>query len=323
MPQGGATSRAARSASSPYVLAVDLGGTNLRAGAAGPDGEMAGEACEEAEGLTPERFVQRVRELAFALCPDEPAAVAIGVPAPVAVSGQVGHVVNIPALSGAPIAAMLRRTLGIPTVLENDVNMAALGEQRRGRARGKSDVTFIAIGTGVGMGIIAGGKILRGFCGGAGELGALPLAPDRVGSAPGELGPLEEVAGGAGLARRWAGHALGQADGHDVFAAAARGDPVATALLDAQADALAMGVRAVQALLAPELIVFGGGIGLRQDVFANIRRALARHDLPCPSIELSALGERAALLGAVEAALDLVNADGVAAGDGGHHGKLA
>ena len=89
-----------------------------------------------------------------------------------------------------------------------------------------------------------------------------------------------------------------------MFTAAEGADATAVALLDEQASALAMGVRAVQALLDPELIVFGGGMGTRHDVFARVQAALAAHGTAPPAIELSALGERAGLIGALEAALD-------------------
>jgi glucokinase len=187
--------------------------------------------------------------------------------------------------------------------VENDVNLAALGEQRRGRARAMSDIAFIAVGTGVGMGVVASGHIVRGAHGGAGELGSLPLATDRVASDPRALGPLEAVAGGAGLAARWAQLTGRRSDGQDVFAAAAAGNRAAIALLDEQAIVLAMAVRAVQALLDPQLIVFGGGIGARHDVFARVQNALAAHGAPLPELELSALRERAGVIGAVEAAL--------------------
>jgi predicted NBD/HSP70 family sugar kinase len=213
-------------------------------------------------------------------------------------------VVNLPALSERPIRALLQEELAVPIVLENDVNLAALGEQRRGRANGVEDMAFIAVGTGVGMGIVSGGRLLRGARGGAGELGWLPLTRDQAAGNPRELGPLEARAGGAGLAQRWAAHTGRRANGRDVFIAAAGGDPVALALLDEQAEALAMGVRGVQALLDPQVIVFGGGIGSRSDVFARVQSVLGAHGVPSPVLELSALGERAALVGAVEAALD-------------------
>jgi glucokinase len=286
------------------VFGVDLGGTSLRAAAADELGRVIAERTEPVDGLTAQGFAVRVRQLAEELCPDGPAAVAVGLPGPVGPGGQVGHVVNAPGLNGAPIRSLLQEELAVPVVVENDVNLAALGEQRRGRARGVQDVAFIAVGTGVGMGILVGGRIVRGAHGGAGELGLLPWAPNRVASDLNELGPLEIIAAGAGLAARWSAHTGEAASGRDVFTAAEAADATAVALLDEQASALAMAVRAVQALLDPELIVFGGGMGTRHDVFARVQAARAAHGTTPPAIELSALGERAGLIGALEAALD-------------------
>jgi len=286
------------------VFGVDLGGTSLRAAAAGAGGGVVARQAVPVDGLTAQGFAVRVRQLADQLCPGGAAAVAVGLPGPVGPGGEIGQVVNAPGLNGAPIRSLLQEEFDVPVIVENDVNLAALGEQRRGRARGVQDVAFIAVGTGVGMGIVVGGRILRGARGGAGELGLLPLAPDRVASDLNELGPLEVVAAGAGLAARWSAHTGEPASGRDVFTAAEMADPAAVSLLEEQASALAMGVRAVQALLDPELIVFGGGMGIRHDVFARVQAALAAHGTPPPRLELSALGERAGLLGALEAALD-------------------
>jgi predicted NBD/HSP70 family sugar kinase len=296
--------RASHSLAAATVVGVDLGGTHLRVRAADWQGSRVSEWTEPVSDLTAAKLAVRVRELVTELCPDGPTAVAVGLPGPVASDGEVGHLVNLPALSGAPLRALLQEELAVPVVLENDVNLAALGEQRRGHGTWARDVAFIAIGTGVGMGIVAGGRILRGARGGAGELGSLPLSPECVVFDPHQLGPLEAVAGGAGLASRWAAHTGRPSNGRDVFASAAAADPTALALLDEQAVVLAMGVRAVQALLDPQLIVFGGGIGARQDVFARVKSAVSAHGVPSPELALSALGWRAALVGAVEAALD-------------------
>jgi glucokinase len=285
------------------VLGIDLGGTHLRAAAADAGGTLYAERTERASASNARAFAARVRELALELCPDGIAAVAVGLPGPVSSDGEVGHLVNAPELNDAPIRALLQEELAVPVVVENDVNLAALGEQRRGRARAMSDVAFIAVGTGVGMGVLASGRIVRGARGGAGELGLLPLGPDRVATDPRALGPLEAVAGGAGLAARWAQLTGRRSDGQDVFAAAAAGNDAALALLEEQAVVLAMAVRTVQALFEPQLIVFGGGIGVRHDVFARVQTALATHGVPLPELELSALRERAGVIGAVEAAL--------------------
>lgn len=285
------------------VLGVDLGGTTLRAAVADATGRLVGERTEPADDPDARYFAQRVRRLATELTDGEPDAIAVGLPGPVTAGGELGHVVNAPALSGAPIRELLQGEFDAPVVVENDVNLAALGESRRGRAVARN-LVFIAVGTGVGMGVIADGRLLRGAHGGAGELGLMPLGPDEIAPDPDELGPLEAVAGGAGLAARWAAHTGRDSNGRDVFAAARDRDADALGLLDAQAEALAMAVRTVQALFDPELIVFGGGMGSRPDVFSRVRASLARRRLPMPPLERSALGQRAGLVGALEAAVD-------------------
>jgi glucokinase len=289
----------------PQFLGVDVGGTSLRVALAGDDGVIVADAAEPVGGLSGPAFADRVAALATGLGAVFPVAAGLGLPAPIDADGRVRPLVNAPLLSGEPVRALLEASLGVPVAVENDVNLAALAEQRHGCGRGVQDLVFIAVGTGVGMGIVAGGQVIRGGAGGAGELGILPLAVDRVAADFSQLGPLESVAGGAGLAGRWAAHTGRPATGRDVFAAAEEGDRDALALLDDQAQALAMGVRAVQAILDPRLVVFGGGMGARADVVARVRAVLATHGLPAPEIAASALGERAGIVGAVEAARTL------------------
>ena len=285
----------------PLVLGVDLGATNLRVALGEPSGAIAARATEPVPA-TGELLAQRVAALGRALAGGEPiAGVAVGVPGVPDGHGFSSMIAGAAGLAGAPLQDLLGAALGLPVVIENDCNLAALGEQRR---RGVADLAFIAVGTGVGMGIVSGGRLLRGATGGAGELGHLPLggtaaadggagpleALGGIAAAGNGLGPLEAIAGGAGLAARWSGPAPA------VFAAAARGDERARRLLDDQARALAAGVRAVQALLDPALVVLGGGIGSRPDVLERVRSALGR---PAPPLEPSLLGEDAGLVGAL------------------------
>jgi predicted NBD/HSP70 family sugar kinase len=284
------------------LLGVDLGGTNLRVAFAGTDGTVLAETSEPAADLTAERFADRVVSIAARLSTARPLVVGVGVPAPATSDGRIGAFVNAPRLNGAPLRALLEARLGVPVTVENDVNLAALAELHHGRGRGARDLVFIAVGTGVGMGIIAGGQIVRGATGGAGEIGALPLSVDHVATDFAQLGPLESVAGGAGLAAQWSRYTGHPATGRDVFAAADGGDESALTLLEEQARALAMAIRTVQALLEPELVVFGGGMGARPDVVERVRTVLGGQELPAPAIAISALGERAGIIGALEAA---------------------
>jgi predicted NBD/HSP70 family sugar kinase len=269
----------------PAVLGVDLGATNLRV-ALGEASELA-VIARAAEPVPPtgEALAARVAAIARELAGGEPiAAAGVGVPGVPAGDGFAGLIAGAAGLSGAPLRRLLEDALGAPVTIDNDVNLAALAEAR---ARSLDDLAFIGVGTGVGMGIISGGRLIRGAHGAAGELGQLPVG-DHVVAPFGDLGPLEAIAGGAGLAAR-----AGTTSAREVF------DAGPQALLDDQATVLASAIRVVHALLDPALIVLGGGIGCRPDVFERVAAALAAHGTPPPRIEVSRLGEDAGLLGAL------------------------
>jgi len=289
----------------PAVLGVDLGATNLRvalgdsavlartaeravaARGAGHAGATSAVIARAAEPVPPtgEALAGRVAALARELAGGEPiVAAGVGVPGIPEGDGFAGLIAGAAGLSGAPLRRLLAAALGVPVAFDNDVNLAALAESQ---ARGVDDLAFIAVGTGVGMGIVAGGRVLRGAHGAAGELGQLPVG-DHVVAPPDDLGPLEAIAGGAGLAAR-----AGMSSAREVFDAGAR------TLLDDQARVLASAIRAVHALLDPELIVLGGGIGCRADVADRVAAALAAHGTPPPPVERSRLGEDAGLIGAL------------------------
>jgi glucokinase len=267
----------------PAVLGVDLGATNLRV-ALGDERELVARAAEPVPP-TGAALAARVAAIARDLAGGEPiAAVGVGVPGIPEGDGFAGLIAGAAGLSGAPLRRLLGDALGAPVAIDNDVNLAALAESG---ARGLDDLTFIAVGTGVGMGIVSGGRLIRGAHGAAGELGQLPVG-DHVVAPFGDLGPLEAIAGGAGLAAR-----ARTPSAREVF------DAGPSALLDDQARVLASAIRAVQALLDPELIVLGGGIGCRADVADRIAAALAAHGTSPPRLERSQLGEDAGLLGAL------------------------
>jgi glucokinase len=184
-----------------YVLGVDLGATNLRVALGDPSGVVAARAVEPVPATGAE-LAARVAALAHALAGRaELEGVAVGVPGVPVGDGVQDLIAGAAGLAGAPLRALLADALGVPVVMENDLNLAALAEQRH---RGVADLAFIGVGTGVGMGVVAGGRLLRGASGAAGELGHLPLDVHRVVAGDDGLGPLEAVAGGAGLAARWA-----------------------------------------------------------------------------------------------------------------------
>jgi predicted NBD/HSP70 family sugar kinase len=253
------------------VLGIDLGATNLRVALGTPEGEIVARAAEPVPP-TPAALAARVAALARGL--GNPVAAAAGVPGIVDGDAFAGTIAGAAALGGAPLRQLLTEALGVPVALDNDVNLAALAEQH---ARGVDDLAFIAVGTGIGMGIVSGGRLLRGAHGGAGEIGHLPVAArDAVAGADG-LGPLEALAGGAGI------EALHPGPAHAAYA-------------DGAADALAAAIRAVHVTLDPALIVLGGGIGSRPEVLELVRAALLA---PAPRVEASLLGADAGLVGAL------------------------
>jgi glucokinase len=228
------------------------------------------------------------------------ARIALGVPGVVG-GGGLELAPNLPPFDEIDLAAALGDELGVEVAVDNDVNLATEGEHRCGYGLGVDDFVFVALGTGIGMGIVAGGQLQRGATGAAGEIGLLPFAGST----------LEELAGGASLAARYAVRNGGAvASALAVFEAAENGDAAAEAVLDAQADALAQALLTVQTVLDPALVVLGGGMGSRADVAARVQRRLEEvHRRRRPRLKVSALGERAGVIGAVEVARQLIQLD--------------
>ncbi|MBS1696850.1 MAG: ROK family protein, partial [Actinobacteria bacterium] len=206
--------------------------------------------------------------------------------------GGLASAPNLGASEG--LRGALSARFGCPVVLDNDVNAAALGELAAGRGRDIADFAFVAVGTGIGMGLISDGRLLRGAHGAAGEIGHLPFGADPLDPAARRRGPLEEAVAGDVLAARDAG----ARSARDVFARAAEGVPEAAAALDEEGRWLARALVAVRAVADPELVVLGGGIGLRPELLARIRTWLDRHGHGDLRVEISALGGDGPLIGA-------------------------
>ncbi|WP_345712271.1 ROK family protein, partial [Kineococcus glutinatus] len=246
--------------------------------------------------------------------------VGLAVPGPVTGDGHVDAVERwLPGLARADLRAALGGVAGWPVLVENDANLAVLGERWRGTAAGVDDVVLLLAGERFGAGVFLGGRLLRGAHGGTGELGVLRLVEgvgdaDGVGAVARRLGA-EAVARAGGRTRAAAsrGGALFRAVGGDpervdaevVFAAARAGDPAAAAVVDAVAARLARVVAVVASVLDPALVVLGGAVAGAGDVLLP---AVEREAAPLcrwpPLLRASALGERAVVSGAVRLALD-------------------
>jgi predicted NBD/HSP70 family sugar kinase len=219
--------------------------------------------------------------------------------------GAVTLAPNLPGWGRHGLVEALHGELGTQVGVENDVNLAAVGERWKGLGRGVRDFGFLSIGTGVGMGLVLGGELYRGSRGAAGEVGYLPIGSDPHDPHVRRRGAFEEATNAAGVVRgaRQAGM-TGPLTPQKVFALARRGDPTACEVVATEARRLALGLAVVVAVVDLELVILGGGIGGNADLLlAPVERELRALSPLRPRLAASALGEDAVLQGAVATAL--------------------
>lgn len=265
--------------------------------------------------LTAEQRISFIDELAMtaleeaAARPDQVLAVCAGVAAPVDRQGEVLATQEFWGLFDIDLRASLKELRGWKVLLENDANLAALGDRWLGAAAGVDDVVVILASERLGSGVIDGGRLLHGSRGSAGELAFLDLV-QGVG----------DTYGIAHLARAWAEEAIARraatslralarmgAEAEDVFAAAAEGDAVAQDILERLADRMARVIGTVATMYNPELVVIGGAVANSAGVLLEpIAARLPDYTATPPRIAVSPLGDAMVTVGAVRAALDYV-----------------
>ncbi|MEU1196537.1 ROK family protein [Streptomyces sp. NPDC005813] len=212
---------------------------------------------------------------------------------------RVRYAMHLPGWGRAGLFDRLREDLGIPLEVHNDANLAALGEYTYGVGAGSRLFAYIMIGTGLGMGVVSEGRLFTGAHGGAGEIGFLPW--------PGRQKPetLEDAVSGVAVveAARHFGM-TGQLTAKAVFDAARAGSPAAVDAVRLEGERIAHTVAAAAAVLDPDLVVLGGGVGHSVDLLLRPIRETLRTLTPLrPRIVPGRLGEDAVLLGAVATAL--------------------
>jgi glucokinase len=233
----------------------------------------------------------------------------IGVAVPGLVDAKAGVVLtagNLVGWSRVPLCDLLRAQLHVPVVIEHDANAAALGERWRGTAQDLENFAFVALGTGIGVGIVLNGELYRGAHHAAGELGDLVVGREYLGQDRGGQGNLAQLIGGKTLRRR-----AKQATGDDMSAAEvvthADDDEELAAMADEVADYLAMAIIAIAALLDPEAIIVGGGTAeAGEDLLDPVRERVASEVSAPPLIIASAFGSEAQLYGALFSALQSI-----------------
>ena len=315
------------------LAALDVGGHNIRCLLADRKGEPIARrsAATVRDATSPQQNLDAVCNLIADLTAEsghalsELGCVSLGVPGVVDPSvGRVVLVPNVPGWDGLELGRELKQRFGVPVRVDNDVNLAARGEFWKGAAQSCPHFFFMAIGTGIGGGVFVNGEPYSGSHFAAGEIGYFVLAPGQKHRRVGELGWFESVASGWALDQagselaRWSPSSplrelvpSGEVKSHHVFAAAGRGDQQAQALLDEAFEFIALAVVNITALLDPETIVFGGGMSSQGERLLDPVRSLAGdYGIPIPSLRLSRLGEEAPVMGALHAALRVVEERG-------------
>jgi predicted NBD/HSP70 family sugar kinase len=292
-----------------FVLGLDLGSRFLRGAVADLAGQIRARQDVELRGADADGAMKAIATLHAALI--ESAAlpveridgVVLGIPGVVESATGALRLTTpyIPGLEGREFGAELRDRLGAPVTLDNDINLAAVGERWAGVARGVDDFAFLSIGTGTGLGLVLEGELHRGKHGAAGEIdwaliGVTDSADPSAQGIEALAAELEWDSRGSSTTPPY--------DARDIFTAARRGDSLARTIVDRIAQRIAAHIAPIAAVADPELVVLGGGIGMNGDLLLAPVRALLRDWLPYPPrVEISSLGESAVLMGAVATGL--------------------
>lgn len=274
----------------PWLIGVDVGGTNIRMGSVTPDGailkkleystDMSGGGRAMMEAL-----ISRVEDFAREVAEGDLARVRIGIGVAGPIDMRRGVLIappNLPDLHGFPLRAFLQERMHLPVAIENDANAFTLGEGWRGAARGCFHYCGITLGTGVGGGVVVSGQILHGADGMGGEVGHMVLSPEGPLCGCGGRGCLEVFASGNGI-RRMAFEAIEKGEeseilkrnsgninkitSEDVFEAAQQGDKLALMVLNEMGRYLGLGLVNLVNLFNPEKIVIGGKVSRAWDYF--------------------------------------------------------
>jgi glucokinase len=309
-----------------YTVGVDIGGTKVAAVLIGGDGEVRARAriatdVARGSGAVVSDVARVVQELvAEARADEKPRAVGVGVAGQI--DGNTGTVLFAPNLnwSNVPLRKELESSVGVPVVVVNDVQAATFGEARRGVGRGTPDLVSMFVGTGIGGGVVSGGRLTSGCCGSAGEFGHVSVDMNGPRCRCGNIGCAEAFAGGWAIAeraknaleansldgailRRHVDGDIARVAARDVIAASREGDALAMRLMREAQRALGTLAVSLANAFNPCTIVLGGGIieGYPEAVDA-VRKHV--HDLAlgaatrCLAIARAELGEEAGSIGA-------------------------
>jgi len=281
---------------SSYIIAVDLGGTQIRAArlteAHELEARVALDTCAQ-DGFGPvfSRLVSAVRQVWPTAEEGTVSAVGVGVPGPINFKqGLLRFAPNLPGWENLPLRQMLRDELGVPVYVGNDADVAALAEHRFGAGRDVSDMVYLTISTGIGGGMIVNNRLFTGGNGLGGEVGHMAIDPRGPRCSCGNIGCVEVMASGTAIARHarerlsagepsvlsdWAGDDLSSITAKEVGRAAQQGDSLATSIYEEAGTYIGSALISLMYLLNPSLFVLGGSVTLAGDLlFGPIRRTI-------------------------------------------------
>jgi predicted NBD/HSP70 family sugar kinase len=295
-----------------HALGIDLGARRLTVALADIAGRVLAEADEPTDTRGGAWVLDQIARLADRLArdnhthPSRIRSIVLATPGVVnPKSGAIEMAPNITGLGHLNVVGMLGEKLGSPVVFENDINLALLGEIWHGCAQHVANVAFLALGTGVGLGLYVNGQLARGENGAAGEIGYLPIGGDPLQAESRLQGCLEYQVGAAGVVRRYreAGGAADVDSVKEVFERAQAGDALAAGVVDETARLIALAAATVIATVDPQLLVLGGSVGARPDFADKVARVLLQVAPRQVEIRTSTLGKRAGVVGALSVAL--------------------
>lgn len=309
-----------------YVAGVDLGGTNSKIGVLDEDGNILKSCSIKTLSETGiEECLTRIWETIKNLCSEIGISsnmiegIGIGIPGPVEKQEIVGFFANFPWEKNTNVSKMMQRISGVKNVkLDNDVNVIALGEAKYGAGRGTDSSVTVALGTGIGGGIYANGKLISGSKGAGGEVGHIKVEKDGKLCGCGQKGCFEAYASATGLIRECISRLtvnknnriyemvdgdLSKIEAKTIFDAAKEGDEFALELVDYEAEYLALGLGTILNIINPEMLILGGGVALAGDILLNsVKEKLKKYALPIVlvdlQIKLGELGNDAGIKGA-------------------------
>ena len=281
-----------------YYVGIDLGGTNTKIGLLDEDGNILFSTIvktESEQGF--EKTIERLSNILkiqvnnLNISFNDVAGVGLGVPGPVANGRIVKFWANFPWPVNVDLAAEFEKHLGVPVKVDNDVNVITLGEMWKGGGRGYKNVLGLAIGTGIGGGVVVNGKLVSGKHGAGGEVGHIKVERDGKLCGCGQEGCWEAYASATGLVREAKSRLTvnknnllyertkdREVEAKDIFDAARDGDEFSLNLVDYEAEFIALGIGNLLNVLDTDVVVVGGGIALAGDIlFDKINEKLRKY----------------------------------------------